>query len=118
MIDPQPARVPQRRPQQLGEWLRLRAGQAPGVERQLGPVLAALVEPVGRGADADAVHEQILLRPGIGTARIHADREVRDQPDRHSGRQGGLLDGRELRVGEPLKPRVKIRLPGQPRQRP
>ncbi len=94
MVNPQAARMPEASPQQLGQRLPLPAHQLERAERRLRPVLAALIEPVRRGAHAHAGHQQVLAGPGIGTARMDPDGEIGDHPDRHACRQR-----RPLRVG-------------------
>ena len=66
------------------------------------PSLAVGLELIGRRADAEPRREQVLPQPGVGTARVDADREVLDQPG------SGPARGIELLGDEELQPRVEV----------
>ena len=100
VIDAQAAGVPEARADRLDE--RLVAGGAQPVrhERRQAPVLSARVELVWRRADADAVGEHILERPGVGAAGVEPDRQVLHH--RHRRRRA-----RQLPVDLVLQPLVE-----------
>ena len=81
---------------------------------RLRPVLAPLVELVGRGADADLRHQDVRVGPGVRATRVRAHREVGDHPDPHAGRPSRRLGCRALLVGDPLQPGVEPRPGAQP----
>ena len=58
-----------------------------GPPRRLGPVLAELVELVGRGSGGDAECQHILQGPGVGPGRMHPDGQVGHHPQGHAGAQ-------------------------------
>ena len=60
--------------------------QPVGAPRRQPPVLALLVERVGRGAHGGAERERVLQRPGVGPAGVDPDGEVVHDPDRHADR--------------------------------
>lgn len=80
----------------LGEPVR-----APGRQP---PVLAAGVEGVRWCAYRHPGREVPLLRPGVRALRVHADRQIVHDPDRHARLPRGALRGGELGVGEPGEP--------------
>ncbi len=78
-----------------------------GAPRRQPPVLAARVERVGRGTDADAPGVQ--GRPeDVRAVRVHPDGQVVHDADRHAGLAGGLLGGGELGVRQPDQPPVEV----------
>ncbi len=79
MIDPDAATPVHVGPQRPGERL---VPVGPQGVRDVGretPVLTIAGEVVGRGADPGIERQQVLVRPGVGTARIDTDREIGDQ---------------------------------------
>ena len=65
-------------------------GQPVRPPRRLAPVLPVLVVRVRRRADRDAAGEDVLQRPGVGAVRVHADRQVVHDAERHAGPEPGL----------------------------
>ena len=98
VVDAQAAGAGERAPATAGRAAGSRRPQLPGDERRQPPVLARAGEGVGRGADPDAVGEQVLQHPGVGAVGVDADGQV--------GEQGQRLAGRgELDVEQALQPR-------------
>jgi len=85
VVDTQAAGVPQGRVHQVRQRRVLLVGQPPRMPGRLVPVLAALIELVRRGSHADPGDHHVLPGPGVGTARMAADREVPDDADGHPG---------------------------------
>ena len=100
VIDAQAAGVPEAGADRLDE--RLVAGGAQPVrhERRQAPVLPARVELVWRRADADAVREHVLERPGVGAAGVEPDRQILHH--RHRRRRA-----RQLPIDLVLQPLVE-----------
>ena len=78
------------------------------VPRRLRPVLAALVEPVRRGAHRRVGGHPLGEIAGVGTSRVHADGEVGHDADAHAGIGRGALGVAELFVEDPLQPAVEV----------
>ena len=108
VVDPQPARVAQRRRDQPPERLVRRLGQPVGPPRWLLPVLAVLVVRVGRRADGDPGGVRLLQRPRVRAAPVHADREVGHHAEAHAGPAQLELGRGELLVEHPLQPLVEL----------
>lgn len=85
-----------------------RGGEAVRAPGRQAPVLAACVEGVRGRADGHARREVLLLRPGVGSAGMHSDREVVHEAHRHPGVARGALGGGELGVGEPGEAAVEV----------
>jgi len=79
-----------------------------GAPRRLRPVLAELVELVGRSTRRDAERQRILQRPRVCAVGIHADREIVHDPELHARLDGRGLRGGDLVVELPLQPAVKV----------
>ncbi len=107
MIHAHAARVPERGAEELSERRCPRRGYALRMPRRLRPVLASLVEAVRGSADRHAAHQQVLVRPGVRSAGMHADGQVPDHADAHSCGAGRPLRLGELLVEQPLDPRVE-----------
>ena len=75
---------------------------------RLPPVLAGLVERIRWGSDVHLTGEQSVEHPCVGTRSVDPDGKVTDEPDRHAGIRAGRLGRRELLVGDPLQPHVKV----------
>ncbi len=100
VVDPQPAGARDRGSDGLHERLVVGVAQPPGDQRRRAPVLALGVEGVRRSADADALGEDLLPGPRVGSAAGDADRQVLD--DSHPVGGGG-----ELQLQRPLQPGVE-----------
>ena len=114
MVDAQRAGMAHAAAQDLDD-RRIGAG-AQGMRRQRcqAPVLAGLVELVGRRAEAGTRDDAVAIGPGLGAIGRDADREVEIEPERH---RGGRLKLRllELRLCQPLQPgeeRHALAMPG------
>ena len=79
-----------------------------GPPRRLRPVLAELVELVGRCARGDAERQHVLQRPRVSAVGIDADREIVHDAEFHARLDGRGLRGGELVVELPLQPAVKV----------
>ena len=114
VVDAQRPGAAHRRRDQVGERLETPLRQPLRMPRLRSPVLAALIEFIGRCAGGDAGDEQILVGPGVRAAGVRADGQVLDHSDVHACGPGRVLRRGELAAGEPLQPGVETRLPGQP----
>ena len=83
--------------------------QERGRERGEAPVLAAIVERIGRTADARTAARRLRRRPCVGAVRRDAHGEVEIEADAHAGGPGAPLGLGELPIGDPLQPHVKQR---------
>ncbi len=108
VIDAQAAAMPQRGGEQLGHRLVVVRRQQARVPRRLSPVLSELVEAVRRGAHAEVLDEQARKRPGVGTARMHADSQVVDDAVGHPRCCRRVLGCGELLVRLPLQPGMEL----------
>ena len=99
VVDPQPAGVPQDAAHDVAERRVAGLREPVGPPRRQPPVLALLVERVGRRADGRPEREGVLQGPGVGAARVDPDGEVVDDADRHAAAETG-----ELLVDEQLHP--------------
>ena len=108
VVDAQAPGIAQHRAQHVAVRHEAGLGERIGAPRRLRPVLAHLVVHVGRRTDAHAAGEDIVQCPRVGALRVHADREVVHDPDRHAGLASGGLHGRELLVELPLHPHVEL----------
>ena len=83
MVDTHTARMFHRRRQGGGE--SLMTGPAKSVRREgsQAPVLAGGLEDIWWRADRQVAEEVVRTAPGVTSARVHPDRQIRDQADRH-----------------------------------
>src|SRR5258708_31975688 len=102
VIEPNGARKPHRRPQQLPEWLASGRGQAHRIYPGKSPALTARVELVRWRADFQRAQDQVLIVPGIESVRTHADRKIEIETDRQCGALRLVPAGSELLVRDPL----------------
>src|SRR5262249_20573327 len=104
VVDPQAGAMTERPSQRLDPRLIAGGAQLPGVERRQGPVLAARVEKVWRGADPHIRGEFLLPAPRVRTTWVDAYGQVLDHANR-PGRVG------QLAVSQPLQPGVVTHAP-------
>ncbi|GMV56916.1 MAG: hypothetical protein AMXMBFR72_00370 [Betaproteobacteria bacterium] len=106
VVDAQRAGVPHVRAQHRDERFVRRGAQRFGLPWRQPPVLPFRIEVVRRGADAQPVRVQPLLRPAFGAARIDRHRQIGVQAHGHVRR--AFRRGGELLVGEPLQTSVEV----------
>src|SRR6266853_6029838 len=102
VIEPNGARKPHRRPQQLAKWLATGRDEAHGIYPGKPPALTARVELVRRRAYFQRGEDQDLIVPGIESVRTHADRKIEIETDRQCGALRLVPAGGELLVRDPL----------------
>ncbi len=79
--------------QRRDERLVARGPQLPRNERWQTPILAAVVERVGRRPHATPDREFVLIAPRVGATRLEADGEIAHEPDSNApGREQLALD--------------------------
>src|SRR5579875_3336382 len=88
VVGAQPAGAAGGRSDQVGQRPALLGREPAGMPRRQRPVLAALVELVRRGADADAGDDHVLAGPGVGAAGVRAHGEVADHADGQARQSG------------------------------
>ena len=129
VVDPQTPGVPQGASYDVAQRVVAELGEAVRAPGRQPPVLALLVEQVGRGADRGRQRERVLQRPRVRATGVDPHREVVDHPDGHGVAEtgqllvhqqlhpapegdpvgqldGGLRDGRRLGAPERLRPRL------------
>ena len=116
VVDADAVGVPQHAADHVAERRVAGLGEPVGPPRRQAPVLAQLVERVGGAAHAYVGGEGVALRPGVGAAGVHADRQVVDDADRHAGLVRGGAGGVELLAAELLEPGVERDAVGQRRR--
>src|SRR5665647_2577351 len=112
MVDPDATGMTQGRTKHVPVWRiaeLLEPVRPPG---WLAPVLAELVVLVRRGTDGDPAHEGVGQSPGVRPLGVDADREVVNDPQRHTGFLGLTLDCAKLLVDDPLQPAVELDVVG------
>ncbi len=108
VVDPDATRVPQHRVDHGAERLVARLDQPIGAPRWLRPVLAELVELVGRRPHRHPEGQHVLKRPRVRAVRVDADREVVHDAEGHARLQSGGLNAGQLVVQLPLQPPVEV----------
>ncbi len=87
--------------------LEVALGQAGRRKRGEAPILAGLVEIIGRRADPRGRHDEVAIGPGGRAVRRDADGKIEVEADSEAGLLPPRSCGDELAVGEPLQPGVK-----------
>ena len=112
MVDADTTRVPQQRVDERAERLVGLVRELVGPPRRLRPVLAELVELVGRCARGDAECQHVLQRPRVGSVRVDPHREVVHDPQPHARSHRRRLRRGQLIVELPLQPPMKVDVVG------
>jgi hypothetical protein len=84
MIEPNGAGMAHGRRHQMAHGGEILRRQRLRIERDQAPILPVRIERIGRRADRHVGEQRVLLHPGVGAARIDADREIRIKTDRHA----------------------------------
>ena len=108
VVDANPAGVPQNRLDQRSEGLVAKLFELIGSPWRLGPVLAQLVELIGRGAGGHPQCQNVLQRPAVRASRMHPDGEIGHDAERHPGANRLSLGVGQLLIKLPLQPAVEI----------
>src|SRR3979490_2533708 len=102
MIEPDRARITHRSPEHLAVRLERLNFQTGGGKPGKGPVLARGVESARRRAHSEMAGNRDLLVPGIEPIALHADRDIKIEPDLHAKAAGKIAARPQLAVGGPL----------------
>ena len=107
MVDPHAARMTQRSSQR-GQERRKPAGHQ-RARRKAGqsPVLSVLIEQVRRRTDREPAQHVALSAPRMTAGRIHANGQIADQPDTHSGLARAILCNAKRAIRQPLQKGVE-----------
>ena len=87
VVDPHPAGMAQNCRDESPKRLVAKLFEPIRSPRWLRPVLAQLVELIGRGARIHPERQHILQRPGVGAGGMHTDGKIMHDAQRHPGAQ-------------------------------